>query len=217
MVTPTSGACIGTPFNLVVTINPVAKVQDMTTITCSGVAFSVTPVNGTNGIIPAGTTYSWLAPNVSGGITGGQSGAAATNIFGTLTNPTNIAQTASYQVTPTTVLCGAGLPFTVTVSLNPVASVVALTATTCSGTSFTLTPVNGTNGIVPAGTTYTWSAPTGVGFIGGQSQISAVNSIYGTLVNTTNTAHTATYFITPLSGNCTGSVFTAGTGSIEAN
>ena len=43
-----------------------------------------------------GTTYSWSAPAVTGGITGGVASANQTTIKGTLTNPTNDVQTATY-------------------------------------------------------------------------------------------------------------------------
>ena len=91
----------------------------MTSTICSGNGFSATPVNGVNGIVPAGTTYSWPAPVVTGGLTGGAaSSGSPTSITGTLTNPTNTAQTATYTVTPTSGSC-TGSTFTVTVTVNP--------------------------------------------------------------------------------------------------
>ncbi|MCX6181667.1 MAG: hypothetical protein NT150_07055, partial [Bacteroidetes bacterium] len=49
----------------------------------------------------------------------------------------------------------------VKIVFSPVPAVTAMTAKICSGAAFTVTPVDVTNGVVPAGTTYTWSAPTG--------------------------------------------------------
>ncbi|WP_139217455.1 hypothetical protein, partial [Algoriphagus ornithinivorans] len=49
--------------------------------------------------------------------------------------------------------------FTFNGSVTPNIAVTNMTATTCSGSAFSLTPANGTNGVVPAGTTYSWSAP----------------------------------------------------------
>ena len=86
-------------------------------------------------------------------------------------------------------------------------SITAMTANTCSGVPFTVTPVNGTNGAVPAGTTYSWSAPAGTGFTGGGAG-SGASSISGDLSNTTAGNVTATYTVTPLSGSCTGTAFT---------
>src|ERR1035437_1871384 len=192
---------------ITVTVNPKPAITAMTSTVCSATGFTVTPVNITNGIVPAGTTYSWSAPTVTGGITGGASGTNAANISGTLTNPTNTAQTATYTVTPTSGTC-TGSTFTVIVTVNPKPAITAMTSTVCSATGFTVTPVNITNGIVPAGTTYSWSAPTVTGGItGGASGTNAAN-ISGTLTNPTNTAQTATYTVTPTSGTCTGSIFT---------
>ncbi|MBN3521453.1 hypothetical protein JYB62_15690, partial [Algoriphagus lutimaris] len=57
-----------------VTIIPRPDVTDMTETVCSGDLFTVTPTDGIDGIIPAGTTYSWDAPVISAGLTGGVSG-----------------------------------------------------------------------------------------------------------------------------------------------
>ena len=89
-ITPTgpgATACVGTPVTRSVIVNPVpvvTTVGGMTATACRGTAFSVTPVNGVNGVIPAGTTYSWAAPVVTGGLTGGAAGAGAANISGNL-------------------------------------------------------------------------------------------------------------------------------------
>ncbi|WP_186300057.1 PKD-like domain-containing protein, partial [Algoriphagus algorifonticola] len=83
------------------TVTPNIAVTNMTATVCSGDSFSLTPANGTNGVVPAGTTYSWSAPSVTGGITGGAAGSGANSISGTLNNPTNSTQTATYTVTPT--------------------------------------------------------------------------------------------------------------------
>ena len=177
----------------------------MTSTTCSGVGFTVTPANVTNGNVPTGTTYTWVVPTVTGGLTGGAAGTNASNISGTLTNPTNSVQTATYTVTPLSGSC-TGVTFTVTVTVNPKPGIANKTAAICSGGTFTVTPVNGTD-IVPLGTTYSWSVPavTG-GLTGGAAETNAAN-INGTLTNPTNTVQTATYTVTPLSGSCPGATF----------
>ncbi|MDX5478702.1 MAG: T9SS type A sorting domain-containing protein [Cyclobacteriaceae bacterium] len=204
-VTPTSGSCAGSNFTVTVTVNPKPAVTNMTSTICSGDSFTATPANGTNGIVPAGTTYTWTAPSVTGGITGGAAGSGA-SITGTLTNPTNTVQTATYTVTPTSGSC-AGSTFTVTVTVNPRPAVTNMTSNACSGDAFTVTPTNGANGVVPAGTTYSWSAPVVTGSMTGGVAGSGT-SITGTLTNPTNTAQTATYTVTPTSGSCAGSNFT---------
>src|SRR5690606_5954197 len=105
-----------------------------------------------NGIVPATTTYSWQAPNVTGGVMGGIGG-SGTSITGNLINPTNSPQTASYSVTPITGSC-VGNPFTVTVTVNPKPVLTPISSSACSNEAFTITPSHGTNGSVPTGTTY---------------------------------------------------------------
>ncbi len=114
-------ACSGNPsvreaVNFV--INPTPAITTITTTSCSQASFIASPVNGTNGVVPAGTTYSWPLPVVTGGLTGGAAATAATSITGALINTTNTLQTATYTVTPTSGTCS-GNPFTVTVSVNP--------------------------------------------------------------------------------------------------
>ena len=60
---------------------------------CSGVTFFVVPVNGTD-IVPAGTTYSWPSPIITGSITGAGAASNMTNISGTLSTTTIAARSA---------------------------------------------------------------------------------------------------------------------------
>ncbi len=107
------------------TVSPKPAITDMTTTVCSGVGFTVTPANGTNGVVPAGSTYSWGVPAVTGGLTGGAASIGTpTSISGTLTNQTNTAQTATYTVTPTSGSCS-GSTFTVTVTVSPKPKIIA--------------------------------------------------------------------------------------------
>lgn len=205
-VTPTTGSCVGNPFTVTVTVNPRPTITAMSAVVCTGSAFSVTPANGTNGIVPAGTSYSWSPPVVTGGMTGGVAGSGATLISGTLTNPTSSPQTATYTVTPVSGSC-TGSSFTVTVTVNPRPALTPMTVSVCSGDLFTVTPLDGTNGIVPTGTTYTWTTPSVPGSLTGGTSGTGT-SITGTLTNNTNTTQTATYTVTPTSGTCAGSSFT---------
>ncbi len=105
----------------------------------------------------------------------------------------------------------AGATFTVTVTVNPRATIANKTATICSGAAFTITPVNGGAEIVPGGTTYTWTAPVlapAASITGGSAQGTGQASISQTLTNTTNAVATATYTVTPMSGTCAGATFT---------
>jgi hypothetical protein len=203
-VTPTSGTCSGTSFTVTVTVNPMPTIADKTAAAiCSGDGFTFSPANGTD-IVPVGTTYSWSAPVVAG-ITGLASGSGAANITGTLTNTTNAAIDVVYIVTPTSGTCS-GASFEVTVRVNPKATIADITPSAiCSGDGFTVSPVNGTD-IVPAGTTYSWSAPVVAG-ITGLASGSGATDITGTLTNTTNAPIDVVYIVTPTSGTCSGASF----------
>jgi hypothetical protein len=83
-----------------------------------------------------------------------------------------------------------------------------MTANACNGIPFLANPVNGTNGTVPAGTTYTWAAPTGSGYSGGSVQISNLSNVSQTLALTGAGPATAVYTITPKKDNCTGASYT---------
>ena len=52
----------------------------MNALICSGGSFTSVPVEGVNGIVPTGTTYTWAAPAVTGGLTGGAAGTGAVNM-----------------------------------------------------------------------------------------------------------------------------------------
>jgi hypothetical protein len=191
-------------------------VDDMTATACSGSAFTVTPINGTNGVVPFGTTYSWGVPSVSGGMTGGASGTNATNISGNLVNSTNNEQIATYVVTPSSGGC-VGTAFTLVVTVRPTPSAtISGTASICvnaSSPTVTFTnpralPITVTYNInnagnqtinVGASTTATLSAPTTTAGTFNYNLVSVVyqnaptcsNNITGTATITVNPNPTA--------------------------
>ncbi len=185
----------------VVNVNPAPIISGMLTTACSGVQFSATPVNGTDGTVPVGTTYSWSAPNATG-ITGAASGASVSSIFGTLTNTTTSPVDIQYSITATTGSCSSS--YTLTVTVNPTPVVDNGSISVCSPSSFTYAP-SGTT--IPSNITYSWSSPSGVNFTGGQSGTNSSN-ISGTLILSSGSTTTALYTITPSSGTCNGSTFT---------
>ncbi|WP_348823678.1 beta strand repeat-containing protein [Flavobacterium aestuarii] len=137
--TANNSGCSVTSDPVVINVNTPA-VTNMTVASCSGSAFTVLPVNGTNGAVPSGTTYTWSAPSVTG-ITGTASGTNQANISGTLTNTTNAPINIVYTVTPTAAAC-TGTAFTVTVTVNPLPNNITngFSATTiCAGGSPELT------------------------------------------------------------------------------
>jgi len=207
-VTPVGPACTGADFILTVTVNPKPVITNKTATICGGTSFTIIPVNGTD-IVPTGTTYSWSAPTVTGGLTGGAAGSGQTTISGTLINPTNTVQTATYTVTPTTTVPCPGASFTVTVTVNPTPVVSSMALNICSGEPFFIFPSNNPPSfVIPAGTTYSWSSPLVTGGITGGGAGSGQTSIRDTLTNPTNIVQTATYTITPTSGSCIGASFT---------
>lgn len=133
-VTANNSCGSGTAATLVITVGATPYITNMTKTACNAAAFTVTPVDVTDGTVPSGTTYSWSAPVVTGGITGGASGSGS-SVTGTLTNPQTSTQTATYTVTPVKGTC-AGATFTVTVSVNPTINVTPTPVNAaCNGAS----------------------------------------------------------------------------------
>jgi hypothetical protein len=215
--TPTAGLC-ATTYSISITINPRPAINPITRPVCSGGTFVATPVNGTNGTVPANTTYTWTVSPASSptGVSGQSNGTNQTAISQTLTNNTNAPVNVVYTVTPTSNLGCAGNNFTVTVTVNPnVNGITNITRTICSGETFTATPVNGTNGLVPtSGMTYSWTVSplSSLSGVSGQSAQSNQATISQTLKNHTNAPVNVVYTVTPkwTSGaeNCTGNTFT---------
>jgi hypothetical protein len=102
-----------------------------------------------------GTTYTWTV--VQTGVTGATNGSGS-SIEQTLTTTGAVAGTAVYTVTPTANGC-AGTPTTITVTVNPAATVAigALTLAICSESTINLP------GSIGGGATLaTWSAASGI-------------------------------------------------------
>lgn len=125
-----------------VSVNPRPAINNMSATVCSRTNFTITPQNGTNGIVPPNTQYTWSAPLVTGGMTGGAAGSGG-SIVGTLVNPTNLPQTATYTVTPTSGAGCSGNSFTLTVTVNPANLTGSTNLTVGSTTPLTGTPVGG--------------------------------------------------------------------------
>lgn len=203
---PLIGACGTEVATGTITVNPKAEINNLSETICTGGSFAITPIGGTDGVIPVGTTYSWTAPTISGGLSGGVSGSGS-SVSGTLVNSTNIAQTATYTVTPTTGTC-LGTPFTLTVTVNPSPAIPAQTATICDETSFTVTPVNGGAIRVPTGTTYTWTVVDNPNVSGESNEAIGQSNISQALTNNSNVPQNVVYTVTPTAGSCAGAPFT---------
>lgn len=182
-------------------------------VTCGGTAFSVTPTDGSGNIIPAGTKYTWIIATPNANLNGSSDQTISQNsISQTLVNATITPQLISYSVTPITVNNCLGDPFSIDITVNPTPQIGTLTSTViCSDQTLSFTPANITNGIIPAGTTYTWTVDPNPN-VTGESDITSSQSSIGlsqTLRNTTTTLQTVVYHVTPKSSlNCTGAIFT---------
>jgi hypothetical protein len=214
-LTPISGTCAGTPFDLTVQVNPTPEIAAKSATICSGDTFNLSPANAGNGvldIVPTGTTYTWTVIT-NNNVSGESSVTVAQNsISQQLTNTTNTVQTVIYNVTPKSGDTGncVGQPFQVSVQVNPKPFVQPIAETVCSASSFTISPANGNGNIVPAGTTYSWSFVDNAN-VTGEANGTAQTNFTQTLTNTTTTPQVVTYNVTPTSGdtgNCVGNSFT---------
>lgn len=101
-------------------------------------------------------------------------------------------------------------PAEITVFPVPFISDSSFIISICSDSNFTYTPDASNGDIVPENTTYIWPMPVvePVGAISGISeQLTPVSLIEQTLVNTLAIEATATYTITPITGDCIGESF----------
>lgn len=190
-------------------INETPSIINNSLTVCSGESFSFLPVNGVPSslnIVPVGTTYSWSAPTVTGGMTGGTTQSGQTLISDVLVNSTNAVQTATYTITPLVGTCP-GNTFELVINVNPEPYINNITQYVCSGDTIDFIPTNGNGNIVPIGSTFSWGLPTTSGGITGASAQSNASSFNQTLINTTNGVKTATYNITASYGTCVGNTF----------
>ena len=200
----TANGCSNTQLVNVV-VNPVPVVASQTTATCSNMAFSFMPAN-----VPSGTVYTWGAPSITpaGSVAGGGAQASGQSaISQTYSNQTITAATALYTVVPTASGCS-GIPFSVTVTINPVPFVGnQLLTAICSGTSFSF---SATNTQVPVGTTYTWFNPA-LGPLNSLTGVSAQPisqpAVSQTLTSSNKLIDTAYYTVVPATAFCIGNAF----------
>ena len=67
---------------------------------CSDIgSFDITPVDGTNGIVPVGTTYTWTVDDASNVITGEDAGTGSSisdsDLFNTTSSPADLVYTVT--------------------------------------------------------------------------------------------------------------------------
>ena len=173
---------------------------------CTGTTFFVIPTNGNGDVVPANTRYSWAAPTMPAGLTGGVAASLQLSINGTLVNSTNNSLQAVYNVVPTT---EAGVPngatFTVTVNVLPYAkasdiNVIPSNPKVCSGLSTALgCALSSSSTIVSP--IFNWYSDAGL-----NNELAENSTSYTTNILTNNT----TYYITVEGANaCANTVATA--------
>lgn len=203
LITPTTGNCVGTQFNAIVTVNPTPNIVNLnqSVTICSGATLNLTQSG-----VPSNTLYTWSMPTIIPSNTiNGATALNAQSIFSqTLNNLTNNPVTATYSITPVAGSC-AGTSFNVIATVNPVATYTSQTYNSCSGVNFTFNPYN-----APSGTNYTWNIPSypqNSKLSGGSSQAIPQNNITQNLTNLADTASVAKYTITPNTNGCIGPDF----------
>ncbi|MBC3758880.1 PKD domain-containing protein [Hyunsoonleella sp. SJ7] len=110
------------------TVNETPNISNKTDVICSGTSFDISPNSSGGDIAPAGTTYTWTAPNINpaGAVTGAsQENTPQTSISQTLVNNTTNPATVSYTVTPTLGTC-VGATFEVEITVNPSISITSI-------------------------------------------------------------------------------------------
>jgi|GEM_PF-2268423 len=129
----TPAGCVVTSNVLTLNVNPVSSIGGTNQVVCSGANFTAN-FSG----FPLFTMFSWSAPVVTGGITGG-SGGLGFSLTDNLVNPTLDPQTATYTVTPIYLLsvspsCSMSFPVTVTVYPRPTINLSPAAISVCSNT-----------------------------------------------------------------------------------
>ncbi len=141
-----TGGCANAVATRAVTVDPpsVAGTISGAATVCSGTNSTTLTLSGYTG------TIQWQSST---------NGSTYTNISGATSatfTATNLTTTTYYKAVLTSGVCAAATTSAVTVTVNPLPVIAAKTATICSGSTFTVTPTNGTD-VVPSGTLYTWT------------------------------------------------------------
>ena len=141
-INPSNPTCALKPFNVFVTVKPIAKIGDQTTNSCNGKQFVFNPSG-----VPSNTLYKWKFNEVNpsfalGGYTSNDTAYRA-SVTQTLANTGNNIVYAGYQIQTSTNGC-VGNPFQLRVAVNPTPRVkitgssnLCINATDTLGLSFT--------------------------------------------------------------------------------
>ncbi|MGB8274000.1 MAG: PKD-like domain-containing protein, partial [Alphaproteobacteria bacterium] len=207
IITPSYAGCPGTPFNLVVTVNPTPTLSSSLTPAdvCSNTAFSYIPTSAT-----AGTSFNWTRAVVAG-ITPAGPTFGPNNPNETLVNITSAPIAVTYQYTLTANGCSNVQNVVVNIKPEPVGSNDATTLCSGNALNYSLQGNIDGNNAVPSVFTYSVTSSDPGNVPPEADRIIPSNSpISHTYINTTGTIVTVIYTITPVSnpGGCTGADFT---------
>ncbi|MEY4281351.1 MAG: hypothetical protein RLZ39_763 [Bacteroidota bacterium] len=150
-------------------------------------------VNYTPVVTPAGTTYSWIRPTISGISTASSTGTG--NISETLTNTTNNPITVPYTFSLLNGGCLVSQIVNTVVNPTPVITSTLTPSAVATGSVFNYL-VSGSTGA-----TFSWSRATVTGI--SNASATGTGNISETLVNTTNAPVTVSYVYTITIGSCT--------------
>jgi len=202
---PIINGCTGTAITVVITVNPVPVLSNLSQALCTNGTFDAT-ANLALTTTPAmsNVIYTWPAPSLTGGMTYTNNGTGL-SILDSYHNGTLLPQTATYTITPTApaVLGGCiGLPHTVVITVYPRSLITSsLAGAACSGSPYNYTITGNVTG-----SAFTWSR----GIVAGITPLTGGGSsanISETLVNSTGDPITVTYVLTPTGPTgCAGTV-----------
>ncbi len=207
-VTPTGPGvtfCIGTPFTIIVTVNPIPVITNptLTTTMCSGAgALSFTPT-----INVPGSTYSWTSTILSGtfssGVTPGP--VSSSPITDNPINSGNTIGVIQYRITPTgpspNFCVGNFVDYIVTVNPSPSFTITNNTTSICSGTATDITLSTPTaNGTITLNSV-NYAGALGGTQVGGNSYIDG-QKILETLTNHGNVPITISYTFSISANGC---------------
>jgi hypothetical protein len=191
--------CESTPINVDVTVQPTPLITatPVSQLICSEDTITTIVLGNSNGV--AGTTYSWTRNNTAN-LTGIPASGTGSNIAGSLTNNTNIAQTTVFTVTAQTANgCQTSTDITITVNPRPTVNAVPDTQIVCSDEPISTITITNPNSV--AGTTFSWTRnnTTNVTGIPNNGTGSTIN---GVPVNNTNSNQTIIFTITAVANGC---------------
>src|SRR5664280_675228 len=197
IITPGIGGCEGTPFNLVVTVNPTAVITSAATANiCNNAPLGYSATSST-----AGATFAWTRAVVAG--ISNLAGAGATTLINeSLINTVTTPVAVTYIITPSYGGCP-GTPFNLVVTVYPTSVITSAAAQTVCNT----TPLGYTATSSTAGASFSWTRAVvaGISNLAGAGATALINE---SLTNTTTAPVNAIYIITPGINGCNGTPFT---------